>query len=410
MTENGKTTHEEETKDSDWQSLSGLLDAADPFFENVLFLPGYALSSNVYVVEGKGLSIVDPGNDYLAFIDLFRLGYKPTDVKQVFLTHGHRDHAMGVFELLRSYPAILENGGFELILHEASPSELKDMVRKSGCRVTEVRGGETLEISGLDWEVIHTPGHTIDGICLYHPPSKTVFSGDTVLPHAMAEPDEDAGGRLDYYLFGIRALLRKDIQNVLPGHGLPVVSSGRKVIEETYEGLMMKIIGVEAKAKTPWIEGATALAQRGLLEEAVFCCDKEMGTHPENLMALQLKAFSLNDLGRFQEALESLDRLEALRVQEKGDLFVLVGKGYALMGLGRYEESIPYFDEALQVAPGMKDALIYKGMALYLAGNYDAAMEIEHFRKEFVGRFKEALLKKKRPASSSDAAGKQEKS
>jgi hydroxyacylglutathione hydrolase len=410
MTENGQTPHEGETKDSDWQPLSGLLDAADPFFENVLFLPGYALSSNVYVVEGKGLSIVDPGNDYLAFIDLFRRGYKPADVNQVFLTHGHRDHAMGVFELLRSYPAILGNGGFELILHEASPSELKDLVRKSGCRVTEVRGGETLTISGLDWEVIHTPGHTIDGICLYHPQSKTVFSGDTVLPHAMAEPDEDAGGRMDHYLFGIRALLGKDIQNVLPGHGLPVVSSGRKVIEETYEGLMMKIIGVEAKAKTPWIEGATALAQRGFLEEAVFCCEKEMVSHPENLMALQLKAVSLNDLGRFPEALESLDRLEALRVQIKGDLFVLVGKGYALMGLGRYEESVPYFDEALKVAPGMKDASIYKGMALYLAGNYDAAMEIDPFRKEFVGRFKEELLRKKRPAGSSDTTGIQEKS
>ncbi|MGB7631678.1 MAG: tetratricopeptide repeat protein, partial [Candidatus Deferrimicrobium sp.] len=269
---------------------------------------------------------------------------------------------------------------------------------------------ETLEIGGLDLEVIHTPGHTLDGICLYHPPSKTVFSGDTVLPHAMAEPDEDAGGRLDHYLFGIRALLGKDIQNVLPGHGFPVGSSGRKVIEETYEGLMLKIIGVEAKAKTPWIEGATALAQRGLLVEAVFCCEKELACNPENLKALQLKAFSLNDLGRFQEALESLDRLEELRLQIKGDLFVLLGKGYALMGLGRYEESVKYFDEALQVTPGMKDALIYKGMALYLAGNYDAAMEIESFRTEFVGRFKEELLKKKRPASSSDAEGKPEKS
>jgi glyoxylase-like metal-dependent hydrolase (beta-lactamase superfamily II) len=398
MTENGNTSHEGETKHPGWLPLSGLLNAADPFFEKVLFLLGYEFSSNVYVVEGTYLSIVDPGNDYLSFIDLFRQGYKPADVKKVVVTHGHRDHAMGVFELLRSYPTILENGGLELILHEASPRELKDMVRKSGCRVTEVRGGETLEISGLDWEVIHTPGHTIDGICLYHPPSKTVFSGDMVLPHAMAEPDEHAGGRLDHYLFGVRALLGKDIQNVLPGHGLPVVSSGRKVIEETYEGLMMKIIGVEAKAKTPWIEGATALAQRGFLEEAVFCCEKELVCNPENLMALQLEAFSLNDLGRFQEALESLDRLEELRLQETGDLFVLVGKGYALMGLGRYEESVKYFDEALQVTPGMKEAWIYKGMALYLAGNYDAAMEIELFRKEFVGRFKEELRRKDKGA------------
>ncbi|MGA6994506.1 MAG: MBL fold metallo-hydrolase [Candidatus Deferrimicrobiaceae bacterium] len=398
MTENGKTSHEWETKHPGWLPLSGLLDGADPFFENVLFLPGYELSSNVYIVEGTVLTIVDPGNDYTSFIDLFRRGYKPADVKKVVVTHGHRDHAMGVFDLLRSYPTILENGGFELILHEASPRELKDMVRKSGCRVTEVRGGETLEISGLDWEVIHTPGHTIDGICLYHPPSKTVFSGDTVLPHAMAEPDENAGGRLDHYLFGVRALLGKEIDHVLPGHGFPVVSSGRKVIEETYEGLMLKIIGVDAKAKTPWIDGATALAQKGCLEEAVYCCAKELVLDPDNRRALQLMVVCLNDLGRFREALEFLDTLEKARPREEGDLFPLIGRGYALMGIGRYRDSVRCFDEVLKAHPGMKDAQIYKGMALYLAGNYDAAMEIELFQKEFVGRFQEELRRKDKGA------------
>jgi glyoxylase-like metal-dependent hydrolase (beta-lactamase superfamily II) len=407
MTENGEFSNECETKHPGWLPLSGFLDAADPFFEKVLFLPGYEFSSNVYVVEGTYLSIVDPGNDYTSFIDLFRRGYKPADVKKVVVTHGHRDHAMGVFDLLRSYPTIMENGGFDLILHEASPRELKDMVRKSGCRVAEVRGGETLEISGLDWEVIHTPGHTIDGICLYHPQSKTVFSGDTVLPHAMSEPDEHAGGSLDHYLFGVRALLGKDIQNVLPGHGLPVLSSGRKVIEETYEGLMLKILGVGAEAKTAWIDGAAALAQRGCLEEAVYCCAKELVLDPESRKAQKLKAVCLNDLGRFHEALESLDALKGLHPPEE-DLFTLIGRGYALMGLCKYRESVRFFDEALKVKPGVKDALIYKGMALYLAGNYDEAMEIDPFRTEFMGKFKEELLKKKRPASSSDAEGKQE--
>jgi len=406
MTENGKSSHEWERKHPGWIPLSELLRAADPLFEKVLFLPGYEFSSNIYVVTGTYLSIVDPGNDYTAFIELFARGYRPSDVKKIVLTHGHRDHAMGVFDLLRSYPTLMENGGFELILHEASPQEIKDMVRKSGCRVTEVRGGETLEISGLDWEVIHTPGHTIDGICLYHPPSKTVFSGDTVLPHAMVEPDEHAGGRLDYYLFGVRALLGKDIENVLPGHGFPVVSSGRKVIEETYEGLMMKFIGVDTKAKTPWIEGATALAQKGCLEEAVYCCAKALVLDPENRRALQLKASCLNDLGLFHEALETLDTLEGLQLRKKDDLFPLIGRGYALMGLCKYRESVIFFDDALKVKPGVKDALIYKGMALYLAGNYDEAMEIDHFRTEFMGKFKEELERKEKAANSSEAEGK----
>ncbi|MCL5966407.1 MAG: MBL fold metallo-hydrolase [Deltaproteobacteria bacterium] len=402
MTENGKSSHEWETKHPGWLPLSGLLGAEVPFFEKILLLPGFEFSSNIYVVAGNGLSIVDPGNDYTAFVDLFARGHGPADIKKVVITHGHRDHAMGVFELLRSYPGIIEGGGLDLILHEAGPAELKEVAKRAGVRVTEVRGGEAIGIGGHEWEVIHTPGHTMDGICLYHPPSKTVFTGDTVLPHAMAEPDENAGGRLDHYLYGLRTLLGKDVENVLPGHGLPVASVGKKVIEETYEGVMMKIIGVEAGRKTPWIDGATALAQKGLLEEAAFCCEKELASNPENPRALQLKASCLNDLGRFHEALGTLDKLEELHSQGKADPFELIARGYALMGLGRYHESVRFFDEVLKIRPGVKDALIYKGMALYLAGDYDEAMEIEHFRTEFMGRFREELLKKKKSSGSSD--------
>src|SRR3972149_4435269 len=98
---------------------------------------------------------------------------------------------------------------------------------------------------------------------------------------------------------------------------------------------MMKILGVDAKTKTPWIDGATALAQRWCLEEAVYCCAKELALDPENRKALQLKVVCLNDLGRFREALESLEKLTGLGPQDDADPFPLVGRGYALMGLGR---------------------------------------------------------------------------
>ena len=373
-----------------WLSIAEVMKIADPVFEKSKFLIGYHESCNVYVLAGDYLTIVDPGNDYTVFTELERQGYNPLDIKKVVVTHGHRDHCMGVFELLR-YPPIWESKEIEIVNHEGGPEEFKKILENEGFSLTQVKGGETLELSGLEWEVIHTPGHTIDSICLYHGPTKTVITGDTVLPHAIGDADKTAGGRLDHYLYGLKQLLKKDIENILPGHGVPVAATGRRTVEETYEGVMMKVIEVEPDAKTTWMKGATLLAEKGLLEEVVYCCEKELTLRPGNLSASQLKAFALNDMGRCEEAIEILDQILA---QKTDDVHALTAKGHALLGLQKYDESIQYFDDALAISPEIKEAQVFKGMALYFLGKYDEAMEIEAFKTEFMERFKDQIDKR----------------
>jgi hydroxyacylglutathione hydrolase len=383
-----------EIAQSGWQRLGDVLNPPIPGFEDLLFLPSLDnQSSNIYVVPGNELTIVDPGNDYTAFMELFPERARAEDVGKIVLTHGHFDHAMGALEFLRTYRDRLAGGRIELILHEGGPDGVKKTAKEQGATVIEVRGGETLELSGAAWEVIYTPGHTIDGIALYHAPTRTVFSGDVVLPYAVAGPDPKAGGRLDQYLFGLRALLKREIENLLPGHGPVVGPGGRKVVEQTYEAVMMKLLEVEKPI--PWIQGAMKLAERGLLEEAVFCCDKEIAKSPGDAKTLELKVVCLNDLGRSREALDVLDELERLR--PAGDTFIPVGRGYALMGLGQYDESVQCFDAALRIRPDLRDALVYKGMALHLSGRHDEAMDIEAFRTEFMGRFRTELLRNANP-------------
>ncbi|MFB3917544.1 MAG: MBL fold metallo-hydrolase [Terriglobales bacterium] len=369
-----------------WESLS-TLGLPNGFGDNILLLRGYDFSSNIYFFTGPELALVDPGNDYTAFMELARLGYKLPGIRRIVLTHGHHDHAMGFFELVRSYPR--HAGSFQLLMHEAGPREYREFATQVGCTVTLLKNGDAVELGGSVWNVVHTPGHTVDSICLHHPASKTAFTGDTVLPQVMAAADKSAGGRLDYYLFSLRTLRQCDIDNVLPGHGVPVAALGKRVIEETYESLMMKIIGVEKT--TSWINGAIQLAQKGFLEEAIFCCDKETAVHPSHIQALQTKAACLNDLGRFEEALQTIQQINTPPELGRQYVFVPVAKGYALMGLGNYEESVKLFDQALQLQPESRDARMYKGIALYLAGRHDEAFEIEIFRTEFEGRFKEQL-------------------
>ena len=360
----------------------------DPFFENMFFMLGYDFSSNIYVLKGDYLTIVDPGNDYTALMALFDLDYKPEDIKKIVLTHGHRDHAMGIFELL-NYPTIVENKDIEIIIHEKGPDGFKKIIEETGFPFTLVKGGETLDLGGSEWEVIPTPGHTMDGISLYHAPTKTAFTGDTILPYGMADVDDSAGGRLDHYLFSVKELLKRDIENILPGHGVPVVSAGQRVMEVAYEGVIAKILQIEGEIA--WMDVAPQLVQKGLLEETVYCCDKKLVGDSEDLTALQLKAYCLTDMGRCEESLELLDKILA---RGKDNPHALLGKGHALLGLEKYDESIKYFDDVLKINPDIKEAQIYKGMALYFSGKYDEAMDIEVFRTEFADKFKDQLEKK----------------
>jgi glyoxylase-like metal-dependent hydrolase (beta-lactamase superfamily II) len=384
-----ETPPEEEPDHPGWLSIAEIMKNDHPVFEKSKFLIGYHHSSNVYVLAGDYLTIVDTGNDYTIFGELEKLGYDPLDIKKVVLTHGHRDHCMGVFELLR-FPPIWEKKEIEIIVHAGGPMEFKKTLKETGFTLTEIEGGETLELSGFEWEAIHTPGHTIDGICLYNKPTKTAITGDFVLPNAMADADKTGGGRLDHYLYGLKQLMKKEIENILPGHDVPVARTGNQSIEQTYEGVMMKIIDVDAESKTTWMEGASMLAERGLLEEVVFCCDKELALRPGKVSAMQLKAFALNDMGRCEEAIEILDQILA----EQGDnVHALAAKGHALLGLQKYEESLPFFDEALAINPEIKEAQVFKGMALTFLGKHEEAMKIEAFKTELAERFKTEIDK-----------------
>lgn len=371
-----------------WQSVAEVTGLANPLFDATLFAIGYDFSSNVYIIQGEYLSIIDPGNDYLIYMDLFRQGVRLDQIKKVAITHGHPDHCMGIVEVFRGYPGLSRGLEVEVILHEAGPAEYKEILQAGGIKYTEVKGGETINLSGFDFQVIHTPGHTLDGVCYYHAPSKTVFTGDTVLPDSMAEMDQGAGGRMDHYLYGLRQLMKLDIQHVMPGHGGIAPLVGRRVVMDTFEGLIRKVVGDD----TPWMAAAVTLANQGLLEEALFCCHKRLAQNPDDQKALETKSFLLNDMGRPAEAVAAFDEV----LQRQPDHFYArFGKATALMAMDKYDQALPIFEELSALQPGNKELQVNKGLALYLSGRQDEALEIPAFQEAFAEKIKEELQKQK---------------
>jgi glyoxylase-like metal-dependent hydrolase (beta-lactamase superfamily II) len=97
-----------------------------------------------------------------------------------------------------------------------------------------VSGGDRLRLAGRDWEVLHTPGHTGDHVCLFDPEERLLISGDhvlpTITPHVPGlSPLADPLGAYLESLQGLRRL--GDVSVVLPAHGHPFTDLPKRIDE-----------------------------------------------------------------------------------------------------------------------------------------------------------------------------------
>jgi glyoxylase-like metal-dependent hydrolase (beta-lactamase superfamily II) len=85
------------------------------------------------------------------------------------------------------------------------------------------RHGDTIMLGGRPWTAVHTPGHTLDHLCLYDPENGVFLSGDHVLPTITPHvPGVGSGTRsLGDFVKSLDAVAAlPDVQVVLPAHGL----------------------------------------------------------------------------------------------------------------------------------------------------------------------------------------------
>ncbi|SQJ28387.1 Hydroxyacylglutathione hydrolase [Serratia rubidaea] len=104
--------------------------------------------------------IVDPGEAPPVLAALQRLQLTPD---AILLTHHHHDHVGGVAQIVAQYPALPVYG----------PQETAD---KGATQV--VKGGDTIDVGGRNYQVMAVPGHTLGHIAFYSAPY--LFCGDTL--------------------------------------------------------------------------------------------------------------------------------------------------------------------------------------------------------------------------------------
>ena len=79
--------------------------------------------------------------------------------------------------------------------------------------------GDSLSACGLEFEILHTPGHSMGSVCLYLPSDGVLFSGDTLFEAGYGRMDL-YGGSVDEMIRSLKRLFELPGETrVYPGHG-----------------------------------------------------------------------------------------------------------------------------------------------------------------------------------------------
>lgn len=197
---------------------------------DIVMIEGMGYDSNIYIFEDV---IVDTGTgDNIQYIknSLKNAGLSVNDLSLIVNTHNHYDHIGGnrFFDL-------------EIAMHREDASAVEEgddestVANMFGRSIKGLKVDRKLEEGDKihSFKVLHTPGHTKGGICLYD--GETLISGDTVFAGGGCGR-MDIGGNVNDMRSSLKRLSHLDVKYLLPGHG-PWASDGSKHIKMAYSML-----------------------------------------------------------------------------------------------------------------------------------------------------------------------------
>ena len=200
---------------------------------NLYFYPEKGmLDCNTYVIRGKLSIIIDPGSTQFlpALIqDLHKDGIEPKDIDIITNTHLHGDHCW-------ANEAFKELSGTQIFCHRLHKKFYDITVIKTakffGFQAAEFNQDSCLDNNKLntgdmEFELIHSPGHSPDSICFYCKQEGILICGDVIFNKNTGRVDLP-GGSADELKQSIDKLSQLEIEYLLPGH-MDIITGAEKV-------------------------------------------------------------------------------------------------------------------------------------------------------------------------------------
>lgn len=163
-------------------------------------------------------ALIDPAFDVPKI--LARAHQSGYTITHVINTHHHADHSAGNAQVLKAT-------GAQLCIHKLDSQGLNHLTNRAFARMLGGKGsppadrllsdGDKVTVGAVVLSVLHTPGHTPGGICLYTPGN--IFTGDTLFVGAVGRTDLPGGNAMSL----VKAIKTKiytlpDDTVVWPGH------------------------------------------------------------------------------------------------------------------------------------------------------------------------------------------------
>jgi len=222
---------------------------------------------NAYLLVGDPLTLVDAGPktpEAQAALEagVAAAGHRVGDIRRVLLTHGHTDHCGNA-------AWVAQRSGADIYVHDGDRAKvsgrrwvtdhLKVFFAEAGlpdgflqsfseqmralralldppAKMSPLKDGLSLPVGGEQLRVLHTPGHSLGHVSLYHGDG-ALIAGDLLLeavsPNPIVEfrPDGKRIPTLPQYLQSLRRILLLNCAVAYPGHGAPLANPSARARE-----------------------------------------------------------------------------------------------------------------------------------------------------------------------------------